>query len=104
MRLAMVINGVNFPEDVIAEFCRRNGIARLSLFGSILRDDFRPDSDVDVLVDFLPDRTPTLFSIAAMEAEVGGLIGRKVDLRTPRELSRYFRDKVIAQARTLHAA
>ncbi len=100
----MVINGVNYPKDQIADFCRRNGISRLSLFGSILRDDFLPDSDVDVLVEFLPHRTPTLFSIAGMEADLGELIGRKVDLRTPRELSRYFRDKVIATARPLHAA
>ena len=100
----MQLNGVNFPHDAIAEFCRRNGVSRLSLFGSILRDDFRPDSDVDVLVEFLPDRTPTLFSIARIEADLCDLIGRKIDLKTPRELSRYFRDKVIAQAKLLHAA
>lgn len=100
----MVINSVTFPLDTLAEICERYGAARLSLFGSILRDDFNPASDVDMLVEFRPDRTPTLFSIAAMEADLSELLGRKVDLRTPRELSRFFRDKVVAQARLLHAA
>ncbi len=100
----MQVNGIDFPDDLIAEFCRRNGISRLSLFGSILRDDFESGSDVDMLVEFLPDHTPTLFSIAVMAADLGELVGRKVDLRTPRELSKYFRDQVVAKARLLHAA
>ncbi|MBL8763058.1 MAG: nucleotidyltransferase family protein [Phycisphaerae bacterium] len=95
---------IQLPTALIAAFCRSNGIARLSLFGSVLREDFGPESDVDVLVEFLPGRTPTLFSIAEMEASLSELIGRKVDLRTPAELSKYFRDEVVASARLLHAA
>lgn len=100
----MIVNSVHFPDVLIAEFCLRHGIARLSLFGSILRDDFRPQSDVDMLVEFLPDRTPTLIGIAEMEADLSELVGRRVDLRTAPELSRYFRDRVVSQARLLYAA
>lgn len=100
----MQFNGIHFDEKAIADFCKTNGVARLSLFGSVLRDDFHPESDIDILVEFLPGRTPTLFSIAEMEADLGDLIGRRVDLRTPQELSRFFRDEIIAQARLLHAA
>lgn len=77
---------------------------KLSPFGSILRVDFRPDSDADVLVEFRPEATPTLFSIAGMDADLSDLLGRAVELRTPGDLSRYFRAKVIAGARLLHAA
>lgn len=107
----MVINGVHFPEERIAEFCRRHGIARLSLFGSILREPtpeggygFRPTSDVDVLVEFQPTRTPGLMALSGMQIELSELIGREVDLRTPSELSRYFRREVLGEARLLHAA
>ncbi len=100
----MVINAVNFPVAAIAEICRRYGVQRLSLFGSILRDDFTDVSDVDLLVEFLPQTRIGLIGLANMEAELGECIGRRVDLRTPAELSRYFRDEVVAHARTLHAA
>jgi hypothetical protein len=100
----MVINGVNFPMDRISDLCRRRGVGRLSLFGSVLRDDFRADSDVDVLVEFLPQTRIGLIGVANFEAELSELIGRKVDLRTPRDLSRHFRDRVVAGARLLHAA
>lgn len=100
----MVINGVNFPEQAIAEFCRRNGIARLSLFGSILRDDFTPESDVDVLVEFEPGRTPGMFGSGGMILELSAMIGRHVDLRTPYDLSRFFRHAVLSGAKVLHAA
>ncbi len=87
------------PEDKIAEFCRRNHIHRLYLFGSALRDDFRPDSDVDVLVEFEPGHVPGFFRLFDMETELSALFGgRKVDLRTPQDLSRYFRDDVLATA------
>jgi len=87
------------PEDEIPEFCRRNHIHRLYLFGSVLRDDFRPDSDVDVLVEFEPGHVPGFFRLFDMEAELSALFGgRKVDLRTPQDLSRYFRDDVLATA------
>lgn len=100
----MLINGVNFPSDRIAELCRRYGAAKLSLFGSILRDDFLPDSDVDMLVEFRPDVRIGLIGIANLEAELSEAIGRRVDLRTAADLSRYFRDEVVAHARLLHAA
>ena len=84
--------------EQIAGFCRRNHIRKLSLFGSVLREDFRPDSDVDMLVEFEPDKQPGYFGLARMERELSRIVGRKVDLRTPAELSRYFRDDVVAHA------
>ena len=99
----MTYHGVEFPEQKIADFCRRNGVRRLSLFGSILREDFRPDSDVDVLVEFEPERSPGLLGMAGLELELSALLGRKVDLRTPAELSRYFRDDVLRQCRVQYA-
>jgi hypothetical protein len=89
---------VAFDRDKLAEFCRRNHIWRLSLFGSVLTDRFGPDSDVDVLVEFEPGNGPGYFGLAGMEIELSEMLGRKVDLRTPRELSRYFRDEVVAGA------
>jgi hypothetical protein len=89
---------VAFDRDKLAEFCRRNHIRKLSLFGSVLTDRFGPDSDVDVLVEFEPGNGPGYFGLAGMEIELSEMLGRKVDLRTPRELSRYFRDEVVAGA------
>jgi len=82
----------------IAGFCRRNGVRRLAFFGSVLRDDFSPESDVDVLVEFLPDAHVSLFDMARMQNELSAIVGRAVDLRTLQELSRYFRDDVAAEA------
>jgi hypothetical protein len=94
-----MIARVEFPTDRIALFCQRNGIARLALFGSVLRDDFGPESDVDVLVEFEPGCTPGFFKLIEMEEELSALLGgRQVDLRTPADLSRYFRDAVLATA------
>jgi predicted nucleotidyltransferase len=90
---------VSLTSDEVAAFCRRHHVRRLSLFGSALRNDFRPDSDVDVLVEFEPERAPGLFALAGMERELSSLLGgRKVDLRTPHDLSPYFRDEVLASA------
>ena len=90
--------------EKLAEFCRRNYITKLSFFGSVLRDDFRPDSDIDVLVEFEPEREPGLLRLAQLENELSSLLGdRKADLRTSQDLSRYFRDEVIASAE-LHYA
>jgi len=100
----MLINGVTFPMDRIADICRRYGAARLSLFGSILRDDFHGASDVDILVEFAPTTRIGLIGVAKMESELGDAIGRRVDLRSAGDLSRYFRDEVVAGARLLHAA
>jgi predicted nucleotidyltransferase len=81
----------------IAAFCRKNHIGRLSLFGSVLREDFGPSSDVDVLVEFEPGRVPGL-AFFAMERELSEILGRPVDLNTPGFLSPYFRDQVLAEA------
>jgi predicted nucleotidyltransferase len=87
----------------LADFCRRNHIAKLALFGSVLRDDFRPDSDVDVLVEFEPGHTPGLVFFS-LEDELSELLDRKVDLNTPGFLSRHFRDAVAAEAEVQYAA
>lgn len=84
---------VNVPRDKIADFCRRNHIRKLSLFGSVVREDFRPDSDVDVLVEFEPGHVPGL-RFFAMQAELSQILGRSVDLNTPQWLSPRFRDDV----------
>ena len=85
----------------IAEFCRRHHMERLSLFGSVLRDDFGPESDVDVLVEFEPGYTPG-WDFFSMQDELTAIIGRQVDLNTPKFLSRYFRDEVIAGAMPIY--
>lgn len=95
---------VQIDKALLAEICRRHRVVRLALFGSVLRDDFRPDSDIDVLVDFGPDTRAGLFELARMELELTALFGRQVDLRTPAELSRYFRDEVVAGAEVQYAA
>jgi len=90
---------IEIPQPKIAEFCRRNHIRRLAIFGSALRADFDEESDIDVLVEFDPQHIPGLFGIARMERELSALWGgRKVDLRTPEDLSRYFRQQVIQEA------
>lgn len=94
---------IELPKEKIAEFCKRNHIRKLSLFGSILRGNFRPDSDVDLLVEFDPAHIPGFFKLAHMERELSELVGKKVDLRTPQELSRYFRDEVISEAKVQYA-
>jgi predicted nucleotidyltransferase len=92
------------PRDKIADFCRRNHIRKLSLFGSVLRSDFGPDSDVDVLVEFEPGHVPGFFRLFDMEEELSSLVGgRKVDIRTPQDLSRYFRDEVLTHAEVQYA-
>ena len=92
------------PKDRLAEFCRTHGIRRLAVFGSALRDDFGPDSDIDVLVEFEPERIPGLLGIAGMEMKLSDLFGgRKVDLRTPEDLSRYFRQEVLDTAEVQYA-
>ena len=98
--MSTVIHGVEIQRERIARFCLENHVRKLSLFGSILTDQFGPDSDVDVLVEFDPDSAPTYFDMAGMEQELSAIFGRRVDLRTPKELSRYFRDQVIASAAT----
>jgi predicted nucleotidyltransferase len=90
---------ITIPKEEIEQFCQRHHIRKLSLFGSVLRDDFTPESDVDFLVEFEPGKTPGFFKIVSMEMELSELLeGRKIDLRTPNELSVYFRDRVMAEA------
>ena len=90
------------PKDKIADFCRRHHIRRLSVFGSALRGELAPDSDVDVLVEFQKDQEPG-FAFFDMQDELSQLLGRKVDLHTPNFLSRYFRDKVVREAEVQYA-
>jgi predicted nucleotidyltransferase len=94
---------IELPKEKIADFCGRHRIRKLAVFGSALREDFRPDSDLDVLVEFEPEHTPGL-AFFAMEQELSEVLGRKVDLNTPQFLSRYFRDKVLAEAEVQYAA
>jgi len=89
------------PADLQA-FCRKHLIRKLALYGSILRDDFGPESDVDVLVEFQAGAAVDLFDMVAMENELSGLMGRQVDLRTPEDLSRYFRQQVVDSAQVLY--
>ncbi|MCA9289281.1 MAG: nucleotidyltransferase family protein [Phycisphaerales bacterium] len=100
----MRLHDVDIPEEQLTAFCRRHRLKRLALFGSILRDDFGPDSDVDVLVEFLPGVRYSLLDLGGMWVELRDLLGRDVDLKTPYDLSRYFRDDVVKSARTLYAA
>ena len=95
---------ISVDREKIADFCRRYHIRKLALFGSVLRDDFRPDSDIDMLVEFEPGATPGLIRLAGMEIELTEMLGRKVDLRTPAELSRYFRQEVVATAEVQYDA
>ena len=89
---------VEISRELLDDFCRRHRIWKLSLFGSVLRNDFGPESDVDVLVEFEPGATVGYFELADMESELSELLGRKADIRTPAELSRYFRQEVLAAA------
>jgi uncharacterized protein len=90
------------PREQVADFCRRHHIRRLALFGSVLRDDFRPESDVDVLVEFEPEHRYTYFTLAQIEEELAGLLGRKVDVHVPKSLHPFIRDKVLGQAEPVY--
>jgi hypothetical protein len=92
------------PKKLIEEFCQKHHIRRLSIFGSYLREEFGPESDIDFLVEFDEEQTPGYFELASMEQELSDLLGGcKTDLRTPKEISRYFRDKVMAEAEVQYA-
>lgn len=95
---------IDLPRDRIAAFCRRHRIRRLSLFGSVLRDDFGPESDIDVLVEFEPGVRLGLIGMAGLELELSDLLDRKADLRTPADLGRHFRERVVATAEVQYAA
>jgi len=92
--------GISYTQ--LADFCQRYAINKLSLFGSILRDDFGPESDIDILVEFEPSARITFLDMVSIEMELTDLLNRQVDLRTPQELSRYFRQKVLNGAQVLY--
>ena len=100
---AVELHGITLSRSWIAEFCRRHHVRRFALFGSILRDDFGPESDIDVLVEFQPGKTPGL-AFFGMQDELTGQFGRRVDLNTRGFLSRYFRDQVEAEALAVYEA
>jgi predicted nucleotidyltransferase len=94
---------LNVDEATLARFCEQYHIKRLSLFGSQLKGTARPDSDIDLLVEFEPGHVPGLLGIAGMEIELSALLGKKADLRTAGDLSRYFRDEVVRSAEVQYA-
>jgi predicted nucleotidyltransferase len=94
---------IKIPKKKIEEFCKKHHIHKLSFFGSVLRDDFRSDSDVDVLVEFDPNHIPGLIRLAGMEFELSEILGRTVDIRTAQDLSRYFRQEVLHSAEVQYA-
>ena len=91
-------------KDKLIEFCKSNHIKKLSIFGSAIRGQLWPDSDIDLLVEFEEGHTPGLFSIIKMEMELTEMLGKKVDLRTPEDLSQYFRDEVVQNAKLQYQA
>ena len=95
-------SNVRIPPAGVRAFCQRHDIAKLALFGSVLGASFRPESDVDVLVEFRPGAVVGLLGLARIERELSDLVGRKVDLRTAADLSRYFRDDVVRSAEVLY--
>ena len=95
---------IDVDQGQIADFCRRHGIRKLAFFGSVLSEDFGPDSDVDVLVEFEENRRVGLLRMAGMQLDLEKIIGRPVDMRTPQDLSVYFRDEVVAGAEVRYAA
>jgi predicted nucleotidyltransferase len=99
----MTRHGIQIPTEQLELFCRSNRIRRLALFGSILRDDFGPESDIDVLVEF-QDGVHVGLAFIRMQDELSRILGRKVDLNTPGSISKYFRDDVLHEAETLYVA
>lgn len=97
------LNTIEIPTERVKRFCRERGIRRLALFGSVLRDDFQPESDVDVLIEFQPGVRVGL-RFFEIERELSQLFGRKVDLNTPGFLSKDFRDRVLREAKTIYDA
>jgi len=98
----MKSTAIDIDEPTIRAFCEKHRIRRMALFGSVLRDDFTPESDIDVLVEFEPDVRLGLIGLGEIEADLSDLFGRRVDMNTEDTLSKYFRDKVLSQAETLY--
>jgi uncharacterized protein len=99
-----MLTQIEIDQRQIAEFCVKHHITKLAFFGSVLREDFGPESDIDVLVEFHPDHIPTLFSLTRMERELSEILGRKADMRTPNDLSRIFREEIVRNAVVQYAA
>ena len=97
------MTATSLAQDDLAPICRRHGIRRLSVFGSVRAGTARPDSDIDLLVEFEPGRLPGLLGISAIEIELGEMLGKKVDLRTAADLSPHFRDEVLDSAQVAYA-
>ena len=95
---------IRVDQDKVAEFRRRHHIRKFAFFGSVLRDDFRPDSDVDVLIEFDPEYRLGLFELMRMQQEFSDMIGREADFRTPEDLGRYMRDRVVSESEVQYAA
>ena len=95
---------IDLPNDRIADFCERWGVKKMSLFGSAIRDDFTPESDVDILVEFIPGTRRGMARLYDMPNELSGILGRDVDICTAQELSKYFRDRVLADAEEIYVA
>jgi uncharacterized protein len=101
---SMTVAHIEIPEAEIAKICRRNGIRKLALFGSVLTDRFSDSSDIDILVEFRSQERVGFFRLADMENELRQVLGgRKIDLRTPIDLSRHFREEVVRNARVVYA-
>lgn len=94
---------IDLSNEKVADFCRRNHICKLSVFGSFLREDFCTNSDIDILVEFAPDHIPGLIRLAGMDNELSSILGYKADMRTAEDLSRYFRHDVLESAEVKYA-
>lgn len=99
-----MLNDISINAAAVATFCRQHHIRKLAFFGSVLRDDFRDGSDVDVLVEFEEGQVPGFLRLARMERELSEILGRRADMRTPGDLSRHFRDDVIREAAVQYVA
>ncbi len=99
----LIKSRIKVPKRRLTEFCREHHIRKLAFFGSVLKPEYSPESDIDVLVEFEPGHIPG-FAMVAMEDELAQLLGRKVDLRTPKDLSRYFREQVVREAKVAYEA
>lgn len=100
----MKYHGFEIESQLVADFCRRHDVRRFSLFGSVLREDFGPNSDIDVLLEFAPGKTPSLIDLGGMQVELSEMFGREVDLKTPGFLSPRIRERVLHEAHVQYAA
>lgn len=99
----MYVGKIAFPKNKIRDFCRKYHVKKFSFFGSILTDKFGPDSDIDVLVEFEPNAHPNYFLLVDMENDLTKIFGRRTDVRTPNEISHYYRQQVLSEAKSIYA-